>query len=188
MLSVVIATDGEERAVAATLSALVSGAAAGVVRDVVLVAREPSDLLERIADATGCALLPATGTRGAGLAAGAREARSDWLMFLTPGAIPDHGWIDELAEFVEGGATRDNGEPVAAVFSRIQRFSLNPARLIDAIGRAFVPGPEQGLVISRRHYQEVGGHAAEARDPERRLVSRIGRARRVTLRTRVHST
>jgi hypothetical protein len=184
MLSIVMAADGEERAVAATLAALVPGAAAGVVRDVVLVAREPSGLLERIADATGCALLPATGTRGAGLAAGAREARSDWLMFLTPGAIPEHGWIDEVGDFLANDALAGGGAR-AALFGYAASGQISLAGLAGAVRRAFFPSPDQGLIIARAHYQRLGGHAEGARDPERALIVRIPRAQRVILRTRM---
>jgi hypothetical protein len=185
MLSVVMAADGEERAVAATLSALVPGAAAGVVRDVVLVARAPSDLLERIADATGCALLTREGTRGAGLAAGAHEARSDWLMFLPPGTVPEFGWIDEVGDFVANDALGRSGAR-AALFGYAASGPPSLAGLAGAVRRAFLPSPDQGLIISRAHYQRLGGHAESARDPEGKLIARIPRAQRVILRTRVH--
>jgi hypothetical protein len=46
-----------------------------------------------------------------------------------------------------------------------------------------IPDSDQGLMISRQCYDRVGGHRAEAADPERDLLRRLGRRRLVTLRT-----
>src|ERR1700723_4305229 len=94
MLSVVIATDGVEQTAVATLAALVPGAAAGVVREVLLVDRSGTAVIERVADVAGCRFLRFEGTHAAALAAGARQARSPWLMFLHAGAVLASGWID----------------------------------------------------------------------------------------------
>src|ERR1700689_825068 len=98
MLSVVIATEGVEQTAVATLAALVPGAAAGVVREVLLVDRAGTGVIERVADVAGCRFLPFQGTRAAALAAGAPQARSPWLMFLRAGPGLDSGWIRETAQ------------------------------------------------------------------------------------------
>src|SRR3954471_22994006 len=100
MLSVIIPTEGIEQPAVATLAALVPGAAAGVVREVLLVDRGGNGVIERVADISGCRFLAFEGTRAAALAAGARQARSPWLMFLHAGAVLDQGWIDETAQFI----------------------------------------------------------------------------------------
>lgn len=182
MLSVVMAADCAERAVVMTLSALVAGAAAGVVRDVVLVADRPSELLGRIADVSGCTLVHVAGTRGKALAAGAREAKSDWLMFLPPGAVPENGWIDEASDFVAGAALRE-GPACAALFGVRHGSPYSFAAIRAAISEAMSSSPNRGLIISRAHYHDIGGHPPSARDPERRLMARIPRARRVMLRS-----
>ena len=89
MLSVIIPTDGVEQPAVATLAALVPGAAAGVVREVLLVDRAGTGVIERVADVAGCRFLPFQGSHAAALAAGARQARSPWLMFLHAGAVLD---------------------------------------------------------------------------------------------------
>src|SRR3954465_8240676 len=101
MLSVIIPTEGIEQPAVATLAALVPGAAAGVVREVLLVDRSGSGVIERVADVAGCRFLPFSGSRAAALAAGARPARSPWLMFLHAGAVLGVGWIDETAQFIQ---------------------------------------------------------------------------------------
>jgi hypothetical protein len=101
MISVVIPTEGIEAPVVATLAALVPGAAAGVIREVTLVERTQGDAISRVADVAGCHFITCEGSRSAALAAGVKRARSEWLMFLHPGAVLDAGWIDETAQFIQ---------------------------------------------------------------------------------------
>ena len=44
------------------------------------------------------------------------------------------------------------------------------------------PRPEQGLIVARRLYDELGGHDDGDADPERDLLRRLGRRRIVMLR------
>src|SRR6202043_1843236 len=121
MLSVIIPTEGVERTAVATLAALVPGAAAGLVREVLLVDRSESGAtIERVADVAGCRFLAFKGTRAAAMAAGARQARGPWLMFLHAGAVLDSGWIDETARFIQ--RVSDSGHPRAGIF----RYARSP--------------------------------------------------------------
>src|SRR5580700_103854 len=104
MLSVIIPTEGAEQPTVATLAALVPGAAAGLIREVLLVDRAGTGVIERVADVAGCRFLPFKGSHAAALAAGARQARSPWLMFLRAGAVLDTGWIEETTQFIQGVA------------------------------------------------------------------------------------
>src|SRR5437868_1944313 len=167
MLSVIIPTEGVEHSAVATLAALVPGAAAGLVREVLLVDRSHSDVIERVADVTGCRFLPFEGTRGAAMAAGARQARSPWLMFLHAGAVLDSGWIEETSQFIQ--RVSSSGRPRAGIF-RYARSPYADARLWDGfkfLGRLIAgPSAEQGLLIARDHYERLGGYATDARSEE----------------------
>jgi len=186
MISVVIPTEGVERPVVATLAALVPGAAAGVIRDVVLVDRSGSDAVARVADVAGCHFLKFDGSRAAALAAGAARTRSPWLMFLRAGAVLDSGWIDEAAQFMQGVAL--SGRQRAAVF-RYARSPYEAARMRDSLRlmARFISGPsaDQGLLIGRDHYERLGGYAPAAPRAEVRLLSKLGRTERAVLRTRI---
>src|SRR2546430_15705383 len=111
MLSVVIPTDGVEQSAVATLAALVPGAAAGLVREVLLVDRSDSGVIERVADVTGCRFLPFEGTRGAAMAAGARQAPRPWLMFLHRAAVLESAWIQETSPIIPRGSCRGRAPP-----------------------------------------------------------------------------
>ena len=186
MLSVVIATEGVEQTVVATLAALVPGAASGVVREVLLVDRTDTGVIERVADVAGCRFLRFAGTRAAALAAGARQARSPWLMFLHAGAVLDQGWIDETAQFIQRVSTSD--KPRAGIF-RYARSPYADPRLSDGfkfLARMIAgPSAEQGLLIARDHYDRLGGYAPDSRRSEARLLRQLGRSSRTLLRSRI---
>lgn len=186
MISVVIPTEGVEQTVVATLAALVPGAAAGIVRDVVLVDRPGSDVIERVADIAGCHFLKFEGSRAAALATGAKQTRSPWLMFLHAGAVLDSGWIDETAQFMQGVSA--SGRQRAGIF-RYARSPYEDAKVTDGVRllARVISGPsaDQGLLISRDHYDRLGGYAPAARRAEAKLLSKLGRAGRAVLRTKI---
>jgi hypothetical protein len=186
MLSVIIPTEGAEQPAVATLAALVPGAAAGVVREVLLVDRAGNGVIERVADVAGCRFLAFDGSHAAALAAGARQARSPWLMFLHAGAVLDTGWIDETTQFIQ--RVSDSGSPRAGIF----RYARSPyAETGLGEGLKFIarmiagPWADQGLLIARDHYERLGGHAPNVRRPEARLLRQLGRSSRTLLRSRI---
>ncbi len=87
-----IPTLDSERTLVPTLSALVSGAAAGIVRDVVLADGGSRDETEAVADAAGCIFVKSEADLGMRLREGARAAaRGEWLLFLDPGGMLEEG-------------------------------------------------------------------------------------------------
>ena len=186
MLSVIIPTEGVEQPAVATLAALVPGAAAGVIREVLLVDGAGNGVIERVADVAGCRFLPFEGPRAAALAAGARQARSPWLMFLHAGAVLDSGWIDETTQFIQ--RVSDGDRPRAGIF-RYARSPYSETRLRD--GFKFVarmiagPSADQGLLIARDHYDRLGGYLPDARRSEAKLLRQLGRSSRTLLRSRI---
>ncbi|MGY4626540.1 glycosyl transferase [Bradyrhizobium sp. USDA 4486] len=187
MLSVIIPTEGVEQTAVATLAALVPGAAAGIIREVLLVDGTRNGVIERVADVAGCRFIAFEGSsHGAALAAGAHQARSPWLMFLPAGAMLETGWIEETTQFIQAVST--SGRDRAAVF----RYARSPYAdtgvrdLLRAVARKLVgPLADQGLLIARDHYDRVGGYPPQARRSEARLLRRLGRSSRTMLRSRI---
>jgi hypothetical protein len=186
MLSVIILTEGVEHPVVATLAALVPGAASGIVREVLLVERGAGGVIERVADVSGCRFIVSRGSRGEAMAEGARQARSPWLMFLHAGAVPDHGWIEETTQFVQ--TVSGSGRLRAAVF-RYARAPYSDASLREAlrfVGRMIAgPFPDQGLLIAREHYDQLGGHPPNSARAEAKLLRQLGRTSLTLLRSRL---
>lgn len=187
MLSVIIPTEGVEQTAVATLAALVPGAAAGVIKEVLLVDGTRNGVIERVADVAGCRFVGCEGSsQGAALAAGALQARSPWLMFLPAGAVLDTGWIEETTQFIQAVAA--SGRDRAAVF-RYARSPYADTGFRDALWsvarKLLGPRGDQGLLIARDHYDRIGGYPPQARRSEARLLRRLGRSSRTLLRSRI---
>jgi rSAM/selenodomain-associated transferase 2 len=133
-----------------------------------------------IATATGALLIAAARGRGTQLAAGAAAARGAWFLFLHADTRLAPGWSDDVQRHMAADEFR------AAYF----RFALDDAsgaarrveRLVRWRCRAFaLPYGDQGLLVSRRLYDEVGGYRPMPLMEDVDLIRRIGRRRLVEL-------
>ena len=189
MITVIIPTRDSERALVPTLSALVSASASGLVREVILTDGGSNDETEKVADVAGCHFLKGPHDPGARLRAAAHQARGSWLLFLGPAAILLEGWMREVRAFVDTIERSGLAERRAATFRLgYEGFGMKP-RLAEAAAAARIvvigrPRPEQGLLIARRFYDQLGGHG-DGKKAQERLFARIGRRRLVTLRARI---
>jgi hypothetical protein len=179
MLSVVIATHDDETGLLPTLAALVPGATAGLVREVIVADAGVTDATAKIADIAGCRFVATAGTRGERLSRGAAWARSSWLLFLRPGLVPEAIWIEEVRQFVEQAEIAGRIGREAAIFRPRSAGSIGGDALA-LLRRAFGARPDGGLLIAKPLYDEVGGHDPRSGEPERDLVRRLG-SRRLTL-------
>lgn len=188
MISVIIPTLNDEEVLLGTLASLVSAAAEGAVRDVIVVDGGSADQTEAVADAAGCTFVRSSGSRGDRLAEGARLAKGPWLLFLVPGAEPEEGWFREARQFVERTERQGGTGGRAAAF----RFALDhfgtAARLSEMAVRMRgmligQPLGEQGLLIHRSFYDRIGGFRALPALDGIDLLRRIGIRRLVRLRS-----
>lgn len=134
MLSVLIETRNDEEALARTLASLVSAAVEGVVREVIVCDKGSTDQTHYVAEHAGCLFL-ASG----GIAAGIRQAKSDWLLLLEPGARLVDGWTDDVLRHIAKLA-------MAARFSRSRKDRAPFLSRVLTSRRALT----QGLVITKR--------------------------------------
>ena len=186
MLSVIIATQDSERVLVPTLATLVSGAAAGIIREVIVADAGSRDATAQIADIAGCELKVSNGTLAQRLREAAATARGTWLMFLKPGTVLDANWVDETTRFIEHVERQGKVDSRVAVFRMAPSMGIDHSAVVEALAilRAAVSRPraEQGLIIFKRLYDRLGGHHDAAADPERDLIIRLGRRRIVRLR------
>ena len=152
MFSIIIPSHDLERALVPTLAALVPGATAGIVREVIVADGGSRDETEQVADLVGCRFFVSREPLGARLKAAAAIARADWLMFISPGAVPDVTWIDETAAFAE----KAGADARAAVFAPIPDWTGVAGAVRAILGRA--PAGQLALIIRKSLYNELGGH------------------------------
>jgi len=186
MISVIVPTLNDERLLPRCFDSLIAGAVRGVVREVVVADAGSSDATLAIADAVGAHIVHAQNGRAAQYIAGVAAAKSDWLLFLHPQTALEQGWDTEVESFIDQAQLE---RPRAAVF----RFALEDfggeARRAEAKAALrsvllALPYGDQGLLVPRRLYQQVGGFRALSRMEDADIVRRIGRRRLIRLRAR----
>lgn len=184
MLSVIIDTHESDRALVRTLAALVPGATAGLIAEVVVADAGLAGDTEEIADIAGCRFMRSDGRQGARLKAAAESTRTPWLLFLRAGIVPEPGWIAAAEHFMQAAELGDR--PARAAVFRPPGVAdlLRPglSEIASLLRVAFGGGarPDQGLLIARRLYGELGGHP-EGAGADAALLRSLGRRRIVML-------
>ncbi len=175
-LSIVIPALDASATLAATLLSL------GDACDVLVVDGGSRDDTIPIAARRGVRVLHAQKGRGSQLAAGAANARGEWLLFLHADTCLEPSWKTTVSSFIENASNAER----AAVF----RFELDhqsaEARRLEAmvdwrVRRLGLPYGDQGLLIHRDFYHSIGGFRPIPIMEDVDLVLRIGRRRLVVL-------
>lgn len=128
-----------EAELAQTLSALVSGAVEGIVRDVIVLDHGSRDGSAKVADAAGCRFLTSWDMKDV-----VRSARGDWLLLLEPGARPMTGWVDAVVDHVSV-----NTGPARFLGSRSHRRPF-----FRRFGRRAAP-LEHGYLVTKRQASAI---------------------------------
>lgn len=163
---------------AAGIARAIESAAGDPVAEIIVSDGGSADETVSIAEAAGARVLTGSKGRGVQLRQGAEAASSDWLLFLHADTALSPSWRAEVGNFIAMPGNRGR----AAAF-RFRLDSKTPqARRIERLvawrcRRLGLPYGDQGLLISRRLYEECGGYDAVPLMEDVALVRRIGRRR-----------
>ena len=175
MLSIIIPTLNAGKVLQPTLQALAS--AVNVPHEVIVADGGSIDDTAAIASDGEAIFLESQRGRGRQLSTGAQAAAGDWMLFLHAGTALQPGWGDAVAAFTAEPANRFR----AAYF----RFALDDPKRVARLLEGFVrlrsrllrlPYGEQGLLISRTFYEQLGGYKALPMMEDVDIVRRIGRS------------
>ena len=94
-----------------------------------------------------------------------------------PGAVPDWTWIEETRRFIEQAELRRRTDARAAAFRRTSEADTLGSAIVEALGLIAAtlgapPRPQQGLLLAKTLYEQLGGHRGEDADPEGELLRR----------------
>jgi rSAM/selenodomain-associated transferase 2 len=185
MISVIIPTLNAERHLPATLTALVPAAVDGIVRQVIVADGGSTDRTRQIADHAGADLVASDRGRGAQLAQGAAQATFAWLLFLHADTLLEEGWERAAVDFMYQVDFGERPAAAAAFRFRLDDKGIAP-RALEAMVRARcailrLPYGDQGLLISRRLFDEIGGFKSMPIMEDVDIIRRLGRKRIVML-------
>jgi rSAM/selenodomain-associated transferase 2 len=181
VLSIVIPTLNAGRTLGATLASLAEARAAGLACEIIVSDGASTDGTAQIAVAAKARLIVGAKGRGIQLAAGAKAATGQWLMFLHADTCLAAGWPAAVAGFC---AAEDTGR--AAYFRLVLDDPGAPARRVETLVRwrcavLALPYGDQGLLLSRRTYDAVGGFRPLPLMEDVDMVRRLGRRHLVAL-------
>lgn len=129
------------------------------------------------ARAAGASVVSGPAGRGQQLARGAKAASGDWLLFLHADTLLEDGWMQAARDFI---ATQGEGRAAAFTFA-LDDDTPAARRLERIVGwrcRALaLPYGDQGLLISRKLHDALGGYRPFPLMEDVDLIRRIGRAR-----------
>lgn len=181
LLSIVIPTLNAATLLPGCLGALGEAQQSGLLREIIIAdGGSCADTVE-IARGFGASAFLAPEGRGPQLGAGAARSSGDWLLFLHADTRLENGWSREVAAFL----ARTGAAEKAAAFRLRLDDAAPQARRIEQLAnwrsrKLGLPYGDQGLLISRRLYDAVGGFRPHPLMEDVDIVRRLGK-RRLTL-------
>lgn len=162
------------------LESLLAGLEAGLIREVIVVDGGSADTTCAIAGSAGGTVIESEPGRAKQLRAGAASARGEWFLFLHADTALSRDWAERAAAHM---GTRPG---MAAAFTLKYRSDAPAARWLErrADRRARwmgLPYGDQGLLISRALYDEIGGYPDVPLMEDVMLVRAVGKRRLVIL-------
>lgn len=176
-LSIIVPAYNAEANLPLCLSSLMPGLESGLIREVILVDGGSDDQTRRIAEGTGATVLTSpTKGRAAQLRHGAKNARGDWFLFLHADTALSRDWAERAQAHIT--ERPDKAATFTLAYRSDHPMAKTVARRANWRARTLgLPYGDQGLLISRKLYNEVGGYPETPFLEDVQIVRSIGKKR-----------
>ncbi|MEL6416010.1 MAG: TIGR04283 family arsenosugar biosynthesis glycosyltransferase, partial [Pseudomonadota bacterium] len=157
-LSIIIPAINAEAVLPACLASLMPGLETGLIREVILVDAESEDQTRRLAEGAGARVISAPEKgRAAQMRHGFDHARGEWLLFLHADTALSRDWAERAKSHIT--ERRDKAAAFTLAYRSDHPMAKVVARRANWRSRTLgLPYGDQGLLISRKHYTEIGGY------------------------------
>lgn len=176
-LSIIIPAYNAESVLPLCLTSLMAGLESGLIREVLVVDGGSDDQTRRLAEGAGATVLDAPQKgRAAQLRQGADKARGTWLLFLHADTALSRDWAERAQAHISDRADK------AAAFTLAYRsdhpMAKRVARRANWRARTLgLPYGDQGLLISRKLFEEIGGYPDTPFMEDVQIVQALGKSR-----------
>ena len=175
-ISIIVPTLNADTELGPCLASLLPGVEAGLVRELIISDGGSDDRSHAIAETAGAHFITGAPGRAKQLIRGAQEARGSWLLFLHADTQLSRDWAERVRDHLA------NRPDKAAAFTLAYRSDARQAKTVArrANRRARwlgLPYGDQGLLVSRALYDEVGGYDDIPLMEDVRLARAIGKKR-----------
>jgi len=176
-LSIIIPAYNAEDVLPLCLASLMPGLETGLIREVILVDGGSEDQTRRLAEGSGATVLTAPEKgRATQLRHGAETARGDWLLFLHADTALSRDWAERAKTHLT--ERRNKAAAFTLAFRSDHPMAKTVARRANWRARTLgLPYGDQGLLVSRKLYIEVGGYPDTPFMEDVQMVRAIGKKR-----------
>lgn len=157
-----------------TLACLVEPMVSGLIKNVVFADGGSDDITKDIADEVGADFISTPKGRGLQCKIGVIYAKGEWLLFLHDDSLLAEGWDAEVAQFINAAENANK-----AAYFKFALDSRSAKAKIVAWGTNLrckifgLPYGDQGLLMSRALYEEIGGFGSMPLMEDVDMITRI---------------
>lgn len=182
-LSIIIPTLNAERHLPSCIASLFSGIESALIKELIVVDGKSTDKTVEIADAAGGVVIVTPPNRSKQLIAGSFKASGSWLLFLHADTALSNNWEEEVLTHIEHSPKK------AATFSLSYQSEAWQSKFLAYCANLRtrwlgLPYGDQGLLISRQLFDEIGGYSELPLMEDVAIAKAIGKKRLKVLKTK----
>ena len=147
-----------------------------MLREVIVVDGDSEDSTRRLAEGSGAKFITAEQGRAKQMIAGASAARGEWLLFLHADTWLSRDWVERTLAHIQTDPSK------AAAFTLAYRTDHRLGKVVAARANwrsrtLGLPYGDQGLLVSRKLYSEIGGFEDVPFMEDVKIVRAIGKSK-----------